>query len=433
MFVNKKYNHSYWSSILMLFLAIILFSCKEKKATDSKEHEGMNMDTPITDTAQPAVYTCSMHPQIIRDKPGNCPICGMKLVLKLRDNKKIDGIDLSTLLKPTNGFVISSIPVTAIQSSTENIETNALGIIAYDTRQVGTISANVSGRIEKLYVRFRFQKINAGQKIMDVYSPEIATAQQNLLFLLNNDAGNTSFISAAKQKLLLLGMSNAQLQQVIQTHKPSFTISVYSKYSGHIHEATGNMKSNNTTPGIMKEVAVVTDELYIKEGMYLQKGQSIFTVYDPNKVWALLNIYADNQGLIKKGNLVHLTAETAPGKSFIGRVDFIEPFFRKENKTVAVRVYFDNTQLQLPVGSQVKAAIAGNPQMADWLPAEAIVSLGLDKVVFVKTDGGFMPHTVTTGFTHNSKTQIIHGLAATDSVAANAQFLVDSESFIKTK
>ena len=123
---------------------------------------------------------------------------------------------------------------------------------------------------------------------MDVYSPEIATAQQNLLFLLNNDAGNTSFISAAKQKLLLLGMSNAQLQQVIQTHKPSFTISVYSKYSGHIHEATGNMKRNNTTPGTMKEVAVVTDELYIKEGMYLQKGQSIFTVYDPNKVWAFI-------------------------------------------------------------------------------------------------------------------------------------------------
>lgn len=440
MYVHRKYKHSYSSSILMLLLIITLFSCKEKKATGSTGHEGMNMDTPVKDathnledTAQSAVYTCSMHPQIIRNKPGNCPICSMELVLKPRDNKKIDGIDLTTLLKPTNGFVISSVPVTVLQSSTENIETNALGIIAYDTRQVGTIAAYVSGRIEKLYVRFRFQKIKAGQKIMEVYSPEIATAQQNLLFLLSNDATNTSFINAAKQKLLLLGMSYVQLQHVINTQKPSFTISVYSKYSGHIHEATGKMNSSNKTPGVMNSVAVVTDELSIKEGMYLQKGQSIFTVYNPNKVWALLNIYADIQGLVKKGNEVKLTAETAPDKSFYGKIDFIEPFFRQENKTIAVRVYFDNTQLQLPVGSQVKATIAANPQMGDWLPTEAIVSLGLDKVVFVKTTGGFMPHTVTTGFTNQSKMQITHGLATTDSVAVNAQFLMDSESFIKIK
>jgi Cu(I)/Ag(I) efflux system membrane fusion protein len=94
-------------------------------------------------------------------------------------------------------------------------------------------------------------------------------------------------------------------------------------------------------------------------------------------------------------------------------------------------VYFDNSKLQLPVGSQVKATISGRPKMANWLPKESIVSLGLDKVVFVKAPGGFIPHIVSTGFTNKGKTQIVDGLSFTDSVALNGQFLMDSESFIK--
>ena len=442
--ILKKYSRYLLPAILLLVTIMFTFlsSCKGKKTTDQSQHQAMEQDTvtPLSAHQQQAggsvkadVYTCSMHPQIIRDKPGKCPICSMDLVKKFTDNKKLEGIDLTTLLKPTNGFVISTIPVTTIEKSTQNIEVDALGAVAYDTRQVGTISARVAGRVEKLYVRFRYQKVAGGQKIMDIYSPELVTAQQNLLFLLKNDAANTSFINTAREKLLLLGMSNEQLQQVIKTQKPSLTISVYSKYSGHIHEATGVMNSSSNNAGAMKDINVTTEELSLKEGMYIQKGQNIFSVYNPSKVWALLNIYADNQGLIKRGNAVQLTAETAPDNSFAGRVDFIEPFFRKENKTLSIRVYFNNSKLQLPVGSQVKAKISGNPQMADWLPKESIVSLGLDKVVFVKAPGGFMPHIVATGFTNNGKTQILNGLAVTDSVAQNAQFLMDSESFIKIK
>lgn len=442
MFLNKKYNSFPSPSILLLLFVVlmVLFSCKEKKASDHTQHQGMNMDSSGTDenqkmknSAQAAVYTCSMHPQIIRDKPGDCPICGMDLVKKTTDNKKIDGLDLSTLLKPTNEFVISSVPVTTLERINERIEVDALGTVAYDTRHAGTISARVSGRIEKLYVRYRFQKISAGQKVLDIYSPELLTAQQNLLFLLQNDAGNISFINTAKQKLLLLGMSTAQLQQVIKTQKPSFTISVYSKYSGHVHEAAGVMNSRNNNGGAMNDVAVTTRELPLKEGMYIQKGQSIFSVYNPSRVWALLNIYADNQGLIKRGNAVLLTAETAPDVTFGGKVDFIEPFFGKENKTLSLRVYFDNAAMQLPIGSQVKASILTSPQHGNWLPTASIVSLGLDKVVFVKAPGGFMPHIVSTGFTNKGKIQIMSGLALTDTVVQNAQFLMDSESFIRIK
>ena len=113
MFNNKKYQPYPLLSILMLLMVAALFSCKEKKVTNQKQQQQLNMDSAMKDTehnlddsAKAAVYTCSMHPQIIRDKPGKCPICGMELVKKSTDNKKIDGIDLTTLLKPTNGFVI---------------------------------------------------------------------------------------------------------------------------------------------------------------------------------------------------------------------------------------------------------------------------------------------------------------------------------------
>ena len=138
-------------------------------------------------------------------------------MITFRAMKKLEEVELESLLKPTNEFVISSVPVTSIQNREEQIEIEALGNIAYDTRQVGSISSRVSGRIEKLYVRYRYQKITKGQHVLDIYSPEMLTAQQNLLFLLKNDAANTSFINVAKEKLLLLGMSNQQLQQVIKT------------------------------------------------------------------------------------------------------------------------------------------------------------------------------------------------------------------------
>lgn len=409
--------------IAYCILLILLAACNGKKNEDHSQHQ-----QPVTSNQ----YTCPMHPQIIRDKPGNCPICGMQLVKKETDSKKLAAIELESLLQPTNEFVISAIPVTTMQKKDEDIEIDALGNIAYDTRQVGSISSRVSGRIEKLYVRYRFQKITKGQRILDIYSPELMTAQQNLLFLLKNDAANTTFIQAAKEKLLLLGMSSQQLQQVIQSGRSSLTIAVFSNYSGHIHEATGNESMVTASPG-MKDIALITEALSLKEGMYLAKGQAIFTVFNPDRAWAILNIYGEYQHLVKTGNTVRLIPETQPDKDFRATIDFIEPFYRKESKTLTARVYFNNSILKIPIGSQVKATVFGNTKDAWWLPKESVVSLGLDKVLFLKTPGGFKALKINTGIIYKNNVQVLSGLNAGDSVAANAQYLMDSESFIKVK
>ncbi|MEO6733654.1 MAG: efflux RND transporter periplasmic adaptor subunit [Ferruginibacter sp.] len=410
--------------IASCLLFFVLTGCNQKNEKDHYQHQ-----QPATNAPR---YTCPMHPDIIRDKPGNCPICGMELVKKETGSILSTDSTLIALLNPTNEFVVSAIPVTTIQKKEEAIEIEALGNIGYDTRETGSISSRVAGRIEKLYVRYRYQKINKGQRIMDIYSPELLTAQQNLLFIIKNDPQNTSLIQASKDKLLLLGMSRQQLQQVIKFNKPSFAISVYSNYAGHIHEAStgGNMNAASTT---MTDISLITEELALKEGMYVQKGQAFFVVYNPGRAWAVLNIYGDNEGLVKKGNIVRIVPETAPGKDFRSAIHFIEPFYRSNSKTLTARVYFDNSKLNIPIGSQVRAVIFGNTKNANWLPKEAVLSLGMDKVVFHKSSSGFKAQKVSTGMVHKDDIQIISGLSAEDSVAVNAQYLMDSESLIKIK
>ena len=410
------------SCILFCFVIIATFvSCKQRQV----EHEGHLQ-------AKAETYTCPMHPEIIRSKPGNCPVCGMQLIKKSTNDAAIYNVDLNTLLRPTNSFVISTIPLTAITQTEQPIEIDAPGTITYDRNQTRTISARVSGRIEKLYVKFRYQKISKGQRIMDIYSPELMTQQNNLLFLIKNDPSNTSLISSAKQRLLFLGLTESQIQRIIKSGKVFYSLPVLSIYSGHLHESRANNEIAQPMSNEMANVPATTEALSLREGMYIDKGMTIFTIYDPSKAWALLHIYADRQASVKVGDAVKIIPETNPSNSFRATVSFIEPFFRPETKTLTVRVAFNNSVRQLPVGSKVRAVIYGHTKNAFWLPRESVVSLGIETIVFVKLDNGFKAHKVKTGLSGETNIQIFEGLSPHDSVALNAQYLIDSEGFIKT-
>src|SRR5215207_6177827 len=144
-----------------LLSTVALTSCKGKQTKT------------VETSTKKELWTCSMHPEIIRDHPGTCPICGMDLIKKEEGATAINDIQLNDLLQPTDRFVVSSIPVTTLKKSAELIEVDVLGTVSYDTRLVNTISARVSGRIEKLYVKYRYQPVRKGQRIMDIYSPEL--------------------------------------------------------------------------------------------------------------------------------------------------------------------------------------------------------------------------------------------------------------------
>lgn len=403
--------------ILLAVLTSFIQSCNSKGNKQA-----------ATSVSSQDLYTCSMHPQVLEHHPGICPVCGMKLIKKNAIAASTNNIKLESLLRPTNEFVITSLPVTTPQQENISIPVKAYGVIESDTRAAGSVSANVSGRIEKLYFRYRFQKIEAGQKVAEIYSPELLTAQENLIFLLKNDADNISFINAAKQKLLLLGMSLTELNKVTATGKPMYSVSVYSNYNGHVHDAgmTPNMNVSE-----MSNNAAVTQELSLKEGMYVNKGQTLFMIMNHHQAWAALQIFPNEQSVIKKGDAVTIVPETDTAEVINGTIDFIEPFFRKNSKSLTARVYFHNMDM-LTIGSQVTANIYTENKQGLWLPQTAVLSLGLNEVAFIKLDGGFIAHKITTGIRADDKVQILSGLNITDTVAINAQYLIDSKSFIKT-
>lgn len=353
----------------------------------------------------------------------------MDLVKKETGSEAIKDVQLEALLKPVDGFVISTVQVTSVEQRDEDIELDVVGTVAYDTRQAGAISSRVNGRIEKLYVRYKYQPVQKGQRIMDIYSPELMTAQQNLLFLLRNDPNNISLIDAAKDRLRLMGMSAGQVATVVRTGTAIYSVPVFSNYSGFVTDI--NTVTNGASADNMQPAPTTNSELTIKEGMYVQNGQAVFTVYNQSKAWILLDIYPVQQTLVQVGNPVRIVPETAPSENFRATVDYIEPVFRTGKKTVAARVYFNNATRRLPIGSRVTANIFAKPKAAWWLPKEAILSLGREKVVFKKEATGFRAIKITTGIEVNRQVQILTGLQKQDSVAVNAQYLVDNEAFIK--
>jgi Cu(I)/Ag(I) efflux system membrane fusion protein len=219
-------------------------------------------------------------------------------------------------------------------------------------------------------------------------------------------------------------MTENQIQKIISTRKTIFSVTVYSPYSGHVHEA-GNMNSSES-----QNQMDVTKELSIKEGMYVEKGQPIFQVNNMDNVFVNLNFFPGENSLIKVGTPVTIVAETASDKKIFSKIDFIEPFYKNNSKTLSARVYLNNSKLMIPIGSQVKATLNIETKFSNWLPKESVLSLGINKMVFLKEGDVFRAHSITTGISTDSLIQVINGLNEKDSVGENAQFLIDSEGFI---
>ncbi|HEY1006027.1 MAG TPA: efflux RND transporter periplasmic adaptor subunit, partial [Sphingobacteriaceae bacterium] len=177
-------------------------------------------------------YTCPMHPQIVTEEPGTCPICKMDLVPVDGTNGHDADDSLAHLVKPTNQVVVSGIRTVKPSRGNRYGKESLRGVIAYDPENINSISSRVNGRIERLFVHYNFQRIAKGQKLMEIYSPDLAAAQTELLFLKSN--GEMQLLESARQKLRLLGMTNEQIGRILRTGQVDYRVTVYSPYSGYL-------------------------------------------------------------------------------------------------------------------------------------------------------------------------------------------------------
>jgi membrane fusion protein, copper/silver efflux system len=379
---------------------------------------------------QNEVYTCSMHPQIIRDKPGSCPICGMTLVKKTTEDHTVNNHSIDNLLKPTNNYIVGNYQTTTAKDTTINSSINMPGVVAYDPNSSVNIAARMSGRIERMYVNYKYQKVNKGQKLFDLYSPELLTEQQNFIFLISNDSENKAIINASKQKLLLYGMTQHQINTLIATKKVNPQITIYSPVNGIVD---GTEMMAKTTNSGMQSVNNNTETLNIKEGNYIKKGEVIFKLVNTNKVWGVFNINQGKNSLIKNNQEIAISTELDNNKTINARINFVETQLNPADKTNSIRVYLNNDNLKLPIGLRLEGTVKTNGINGIWIQKQSMVSIGNKKIVFLKIDNGFKASAIKTGIETDDFIQIIDGITENDKIAENAQYLIDSESFIKTE
>lgn len=402
----------------LLVVVLVILSC------GSKEQQ-----------ANHAEYTCPMHPTVVSDRPSTCPVCGMDLVRKAAPGEEVEITgELRQLIESPGRSVISSIKTVSPTFSALPVEIQASGVITYDPRNVYTIPSRTTGRIEKMYVTSEFQQVEKGQIVAGIYSPELVSAQRELVYLLEQDSNNNSLIEAATEKLKLLGLSVSEINDIKSKRRVQEIIPVYSPYvgfliSGNVEANTANAKKttgmdvmNNNSPNALAG----SESKLLREGDYVNVGQTLVSLVNNQSLLVELDVPAEHSDLVHPGSKVRINIGE---KEYAAEVIFVQPYFNEGKNFLNVRLYFDGTDLH--VGQFVRARLRQEGKEKVWIPREALLYLGNADVVFVKEREVFKPRVVTTGMRTESHVEIVAGLATSEVIASNASFMVDSDSFIK--
>ncbi|MEO7992750.1 MAG: efflux RND transporter periplasmic adaptor subunit [Chryseolinea sp.] len=363
-----------------------------------------------------------------------------------QDSTKVNEA-IRMISRSVNQVVLSSQKTIKLSHNLSKQTVTASGYITFDERRNNIVAIRTSGRIEKLYVKYNYQFVKKGERIAELYSPELNTYQEEYLFLLKS--GEDSLASKAKQKLKLLGLLESQIQQVEKSNSVTQAITITSPIDGFIRfsltpsSSEETKSASSTGMGEMSEAfssntrALVASAGQIREGMYVNKGQTLFVVNDVRQVWALLSVNISSQVQLKKGVPVTLYSEVQTD-SINTKIDLVEPVYEDKQRFVRARIYLDNPGRIFKINSLVNGKISSQAQ-ALTVPLSSVYDLGSRKIVWVKTGitssgvGLFEPHVVTIGMTLDNWIEIITGLKGDEEIALDAGYMLDSESILNEK
>jgi Cu(I)/Ag(I) efflux system membrane fusion protein len=359
-------------------------------------------------------YTCSMHPSVNQQTPGKCPICGMDLVPVTKAQQEQGVVMIDEARRQLIGVRTGRVVEGAMQRTFR-----AVGHVTYDESSLTDVNLKVGGWITKLFVSRTGQHVNAGQPLFLFYSPDLFSAEQD--FLLANQ-GNTAAASAgdasnrltllgkaARQRLHLLGLSDAQIDALAKRGTPSESITIPSPASGFVIE---------------KDVV---------EGASVEAGMRLFRIAALNKVWVEAEVYEADLAHVRAGQSATVTLDYLPGHSYDAKVAYIYPYLDPTARTGRVRVELANKELDLRPGMYASVALASDTAVRLQVPAAAIVYTGPRRLVFLDLgDGRFRPQEVHVGTEANGMYEVLDGLEAGDIVATSGVFLIAAEARIST-
>ncbi len=390
---------------------------------DHKNHEEMQSGDSLTDgtrgESRTEYYTCPMHPSVVSDKPGSCPICGMTLVKKSgvpRASADDLAVARSVSLSPAQR-VIANVATTVVGTQTLDREISAVGVVDYAEPLRAKVAARFRGRIEKLHVNFTGERVLKGQPLFELHSPDLYAAEQDFVLALKamdlpgaeTDPNRRAMLDAAGERLHLhFGLTHEQVEGIRQTRTAQDTITFYSPISGTV---------------LGKE---------IQEGQYVDEGTVLYDLADLSRVWINLDVYEKDIRFVKMGHSVRIRAESYPGEDFSGRVTFIDPVLDSETRTVRVRTEFENSLGMLKPRMYVKARIHVPSSGALAVPSSAVMFTGRRNIVWVEVaENTFEPRDVRLGVASGPMVEVLEGLRAGDIVVTSGGYLIESESQLR--
>ncbi|MFH1729561.1 MAG: efflux RND transporter periplasmic adaptor subunit [Pseudomonadota bacterium] len=443
-----KLNLKYFSILIFgIILGMLIFKLFFINTTtvNHRDHGTSTEETSIHN--HETLYTCGMHPEVVQNEPGTCPICGMDLVPMKNNNKSAEEAKEKKIkhwVAPMDPTYISDNPgkspmgMDLVPVYENNAGTNDTNIIKIDPRVVqnmgirttlvkkGNLSKNIrtigevevaedeisvvnlrySGWIEKLYVEETGQKVNKGDQLFEIYSPELVSAQEEYLLALKSAGKDSELYKASKKRLRYWELPDSFLLK-IETKKQTFrTVTIKAPSSGYV------LHKN------------------IVQGTKVQAGSDLYKIGNLKKIWVNTHIYEHDAPWIELGQNATMELSFQKGKFWEGKVSYIYPTLNMKSRTVKVRLEFPNTGIALKPGMFATVRIkAINKENVLYIPTEAIINTGERQIVFLsENEGKFNYSEVITGLTANNNTEILEGLHEGDIIVTSGQFLLDSES-----
>ena len=414
---NIKRNYK-WALIVLgagIFIGWIFFRSPGSSAGVQQQAETIREDHDH-EGEQSTVWTCSMHPQIRQDQPGQCPICAMDLVPLAELSGDEDHVDPDEIRMTESAAQLANIQTLTVSRGNAHREIFLQGKVKADERRMAELTARFGGRIEKLFVSFTGENVRKGQKLATIYSPELVTAQRELLEAASYKDERPSLYNAARSKLSLWDLTEEQIHQIEQDGNPRLYFDIMSPISGTVTKR------------------------HVTLGDYVKTGTELFEVVDLTHVWIIMDAYESDIPWIKVGDPVTYTLESVPGRTYEGKVTYIDPFIDPVTRVVRVRVEQNNRDLSLKpemfVTATIESDITGGSN-ALLIPKSAILWTGKRSVVYVRVPDrdqpSFLYREISLGPESGNHYVIEDGLAEGEEIVVNGVFKIDAASQLAGK
>ena len=359
------------------------------------------------------MWTCSMHPQIMQPEAGDCPICGMDLIPA---EAGADGLSPNEFKLTKNAMALANIQTSKVGNSTTESNSIKLSGKINENEDANVVQASYfSGRIERLNISSVGEEVRQGQLLATIYSPELVSAQQELITAASLKESQPALYDAVRNKLKLWKISDDQINEIETSKKVIQNFPIYATVSGTVSQKQAD------------------------QGDYVKQGQALLKITNLNTVWAVFDVYENQIALFKKGQEITVITNANPNKEYKQKVDFINPTMNPQTRTVDLRVVLNNKDGALKTGMFVEGFIdskSSDSEQKLLIPSSSVLWTGKRSVVYLKTNPNepvFEMKEVTLGKQIGEEFEVVDGLKDGDEIVTNGTFTVDASAQLQGK